>query len=93
MEFVHNYITADQQFRVRLPIEFSLIFHRQSEIARHKTQIVKHRLRVYDVRFAKNSYRTLYVTDDNTRVFFMSRVNKYAPNSIVYYLDELIKVK
>ena len=38
-------------------------------------------------------YRTLYVNDTNTRVFFMSRVNRHAPNSIIYYLDELIKVK
>lgn len=93
MEFVHNYTTADQQFKVLLPIEFSLIFHRQSEIARHRAQIVKHRLKVYDVRFAKSGYRTLYVNDTNTRVFFMSRVNRHAPNSAIYYLDELIKVK
>lgn len=93
MEFVYNYTTADQQFKVLLPIEFSLIFHCQSEIARHRTQIVKHRLKVYDVRFAKSGYRTLYINDTNTRVFFKSRVNRHAPNSIIYYLDELIKVK
>ena len=44
MEFVYNYVTADQQFKVLLPVEFNLIFHRRSEIARHKTEIVKHRL-------------------------------------------------
>lgn len=93
MEFVHNYATADQQFKVFLPIEFNLIFRHQSEIARHKTEIVKYRLKVYDVKFAKSGYRTLFVNDTNTRVYFMSRVNRYAPSSIIYYLDELIKVK
>ena len=93
MEFVHNYVTVDQYFKVFLPVEFNLLFHHPSEIKRHRQQILKHRLMVFDLRLDRSSYRSLYIDDVNNRVFFTRRINKMVPNNTIYYLDELIKVK
>lgn len=92
MEFVPNYITKDELFKVYLPVEFNLLFLFPSEARRHRAQIVKYRLTVFNTRVGKKSYRTLYVDDNNHRVFFTSKINPAAPFNITYFLDELSRI-
>lgn len=93
MEIVYNYITADQHFKVALPIEFNLLFALPSEVKYHRTQILKYKLRVYNIKSNRASYRSLHINTCSNRVFFNYRINRLILNNPVYFLDELIRIK
>jgi hypothetical protein len=93
MDFIPNFVTVDDLFKVRLPIEFDLLLLMPSEAKYHRKQILGYKLQVYNTRINKESSRSLYIEDNTNRVFFNSLPNRLAPRNIIYYLDDLIRLK
>lgn len=93
MEILYNYITADQRFKVALPVEFNLLFALPLEVKYHRDQILKYKLKVYNIKAGRASYRPLRINVDTNRVFFNDRINTAILNNSIYFLDELIKIK